>query len=77
MIKLTHHEWKVIRVQIIAEHGQSMVLLRDKMKRELGFTVRDHKLWAKHPNGDTRVGFQICLDFYNDSAETMFRLRYL
>ena len=39
-LELTEREWNHIRDQIRTEHGDSMILLRDKMRRELGFTVQ-------------------------------------
>ena len=75
MITLTLNDglWLKIRDQIRAEHGDSMILLRDKMKRELGFTVRTHSYWDETYGyrQDTRI------DFYNETAETYFRLKYL
>ena len=77
MITFTHYEWRELKERITTDYGRSVLLLRDKTKRELGFTVREHTNSIKQPNGDTRVGFYICLDFYDDAKETMFRLKYL
>jgi len=44
-IELTHAEWDQIRDRIREDFGFSMPLLRDKMKRELGFTVREHRTY--------------------------------
>lgn len=77
MITLTHYKWRELRERIAADYGRGVLLLRGKTKRELGFTVREHKDSIKQPNGDTLVGFYICLDFYDDAKETMFRLKYL
>ena len=70
MIKLTHSEWMAAQTRISTDHGQSMVLVRSKMQRELGFTPRHHRDYNNAVDC-------IFLDFYDDAAETMFRLRYL
>lgn len=67
-------KWLKIRDQIRAEHGDSMILLRDKMKRELGFSVRNHSYWDDKKSRyiqDTRI------DFFTETAESYFRLKYL
>jgi hypothetical protein len=49
-----------------------MVMIREKMKAELGFTVRRQ---SDYTNGYGRE--TVYLDFYNEAKETMFRLKYL
>lgn len=73
MITLSHKDWRSIRVQISTEYGLSMILIKEKLKRELGFSVREHR-WYTEQRGTEKI---ICLDFYNEPAETMFRLKYL
>ena len=70
--ELTHVEWYRIRDQIRAEHGDSMILLRGKMQRELGFLPRDHYEWR-----DGRYHNCICIDFYTEQARTWFLLKFL
>ena len=36
-------EWDKLQQQLINEYGKSIVLVRDKCRRELGFTPRHHK----------------------------------
>ena len=36
-------EWDELQQQLIKEHGRSIILVRDKCRRELGFTPRHHK----------------------------------
>ena len=36
-------EWDELQQQLIKEYGKSIVLVRDKCRRELGFTPRHHK----------------------------------
>jgi hypothetical protein len=50
-------------------------MIRDKMRRELGFTVREHKVWRQ-----TRTGpwpdQEYYLDFYDAAQQTWFMLKY-
>ena len=48
-------------------------MIRDVMKRELGFTTRLHQDWD---NGRGYIE-TMYLDFYDEASETMFRLKYL
>ena len=41
-LKLTTRQWKLIREELHKEHPKTVFMLRDKMKRVLGFTVREH-----------------------------------
>jgi hypothetical protein len=71
-IELSRDEWGCIQDQIRNEFGFSMPLLRDKMKRELGFTVREHR-----PENSRFPHTIICLDFYDEQMKTWFSLKYL
>jgi len=75
MITLTAREWAKIRVKIYEEYHwkPSVFMIRETMKRELGFTTRYHKTYS-HQHGSQEI---IYLDFYNDAMETLFRLKYL
>ena len=73
MITLKLDEWVPIQQKIIDEYPLSTVLIRSKMKRELGFTVRNHRDYS---SWDETID-DIRLDFYDDAKETMFRLKYL
>jgi hypothetical protein len=73
-------DWEIVKEKLVAEHGVT-ILMRHKMKRDLGFTVREHQglmpaLIKKDP---TRMYYQdqIHLDFYNESSLSWFQLRYL
>ena len=50
-------------------------MIRDKMKRVLGFTVREHTAWIPKPDGGY-TDYQIHLDFYNEKKRTMFLLKF-
>jgi hypothetical protein len=68
---LTEPEWNRIRDQIRQDFGQSMILLRGKMRNELGFTPRDHVTWP-----DGRYCHEVHIDFYTEEARTWFLLKY-
>lgn len=77
-------EWATISQQLVQEHGVS-ILISWKMRRELGFQVRYHKGLAPRPNAffeeDTEQRFyyqdQVHLDFFSESAQSWFQLKYL
>jgi len=75
MIKLTSKEWKKIHKQLKEEYKSkpSIFMIREVMKRELGFTTRYHTTYS-HQHGTVET---IYLDFFNDAMETLFRLKYL
>jgi hypothetical protein len=73
MLTLTVNEWHELSNRLHEDWPKSVMLLRGKMREELGFTIREHR-WYSEQRG-TQV--QICLDFYDDAKETWFRLRYL
>lgn len=75
MLSLTASEWKNIRRQLKEEYNwkPSVFMIREVMKRELGFTVRFHSVYEEQTG---YVEF-IYLDFYDDAKETWFRLKYL
>ena len=70
-LRLKTAQWKRIRQEIQIETPKSVFMLRDKMKRVLGFTVREHSEWI---DGEHR--YTICLDFYSENKYTMFLLKY-
>ena len=70
MIELTGPRWAEISQDLAAIHGRSTLLIRDRMRRELGFTVRLGP-YEPYPNK------KVYLDFFDDSAETFFRMKYL
>jgi len=79
MIVLTVSEWTRIRKQLKEEYSwkPSVLLIRETMRRELGFTTRYHQHWID--DSDLGPGYResVCLDFYDDAAETFFRMKYL
>ena len=71
MITLTPTEWDRLHSELSQTYPRSVMLMRSVMRRELGFTVREHHRW----NGD-HYQDQICLDFFDDRQETWFRIKY-
>jgi hypothetical protein len=74
-------EWSDIYSKILSEFGMGMAI-RPRLRRELGFTYRHHKglVANEHPRlGGPNMHYedQVHLDFYNESAQSWFMLRYL
>ena len=84
-IVLRHREWDRIFAKIKEEYAAtpSVYLMRNKMKEQLGFTVREHANYNEQDveydlNNDWRdYRSQIHIDFYSEAARTMFVLKYL
>jgi hypothetical protein len=72
-IILSVDQWKQIRKMLQEEHPKTVFMIRDKMKRVLGFTVREHKRWDE---GVVNLIFEIHLDFYSEKKRTMFFLKF-
>lgn len=84
-IRLEVNEWRLIRERIWQDYPPSYTLMSSVTRRELGFTVRNHKEYAdsedeliydQHGNWSP-YRTVICLDFYDDVKETYFRVKYL
>lgn len=68
-VKLTEKQWERLHKRLKEDHPLSVVAIRDKMRRVLGFTTRT----------DRTVDYWdpiIHLDFYDEKMKTMFLLRY-
>jgi len=66
-IELTRKEWDDLKQRLITEHGPR-ILISWVLKRECGFTMRDHR---EHDRS------YIALDFYDEQMRTFFHLKYL
>ena len=87
-LKLSTDQWQAIRLELHKEHPKTVFMIRDKMKRVLGFTVREHSCWIDAETIDDfhnaqegwHMGkkhvFQIHLDFYSERKYTMFLLKF-
>lgn len=69
-------DWHNLSGQLQAEYGPSILLSRDRCRRELGFTVRHHQVWIES-NQEYYTKSQIHLDFYDTALQTFFMLKYL
>ena len=74
-------EWQNILDQLYLEHGLK-IGISWVMRRELGFTVRNHRGLVPNEHvkkhGPTmHYEQQVHLDFFNESTQTWFVLRYL
>lgn len=84
IIKLTPKIWEDICALLREEYRDrpSVLLIRSRMKEELGFTVRKHKINVRVNEDDLHVGFnypelEIYLDFDDSAKEVFFRMKYL
>ena len=71
-------DWSAIYRRILEDYGMAMSI-SFRMRRELGFSHRRHSQWISDSQGQ---GFnyledQVHLDFYSDSAQSWFTLKYL
>lgn len=75
-IKFTMVEWEQLKLKLVKENElkPSIFMIREVMKRELGFTTRMHRQWDP---GMVNYQEHMLLDFWNDEKETFFRLKYL
>lgn len=76
MLILKPAQWEKIKAQLVLDYPPSVMLIRSRMKQELGFTVREHSKWIT-TNTHGYYELQICLDFYNDAMESWFQLKYM
>lgn len=74
-------EWSDVYACILRDHGMGMAL-RTRLRSELGFVYRHHR--GLVPNEHSRRNGpsmhyedQVHLDFYNESTQTWFQLKYL
>ena len=75
-IVLSEEKWGKLHRRLAQDNHPSVILIREKMKAVLGFTVRRHREWADDPNFGKYPIETICLDFYNEPKRTMFLLKY-
>lgn len=72
-ITYTHSEWINIWERIKQDYPPSVYLIREKMRKKLGFTHREHTQWEPEM---TRFKTLIHLDFYDERYRSLFLLRY-
>jgi hypothetical protein len=69
----TKHDWYPIWQKIKQANPPSVYLIRSRCREVLGFTVREYHSYDVEKQ---RYHDMIHLDFYSESARTMFLLRY-
>jgi hypothetical protein len=74
-VVLSVSQWQSIRAELHTEYPKSVFMLKDKMRKVLGFTVREHSEWIVKPDGG-HSDHSIRLDFYNERKYTMFLLKF-
>lgn len=72
---LSEEAWGKLHRQLAQDNHSSVMLIREKMKVVLGFTVRRHRVW-RHDLGGSYPIDQIHLDFYSEPKRTLFLLKY-
>ena len=72
-IKLSQASWLNIYNDIAQNYPHSVLIIRTKMRRVLGFTARTHSEWSAWAG--MRIE-QIHLDFFDERKYTMFILKY-
>lgn len=81
-IKLSESDWATLHDRIKKDYPKSVWLVREKMRRVLGFVPREHEEWIDRENPlykNWYVKFpttMIHLDFYDDRKKTMFVMKY-
>ena len=77
-----HHpgDWSDVYTKILQDYGMGMAV-RTRLRRELGFTYRNHQQWIPFDKSGDRVRHycedQVHLDFYDEKAQSWFQLKYL
>ena len=76
-IEISHSQWSKLVNQLSQDYPRSTIMLRNKMKERLGFTIREYKDW------DNSIGKYggwrkncIMLDFYSEKKRTFFIMKY-
>lgn len=71
-IIITPGQWLDLKNKINNDYPPSVRLVREKMKRVLGFTPRFYEEF----NEDTGRNVNVHLDFFDEHKRTMFLLKY-
>lgn len=91
-VKISKLKWLILLEQLHKDYPSSVLAIRDKTKRVLGFTSRAHREWIANPNYDElmkqygaetiyppdkgRYVDMVHLDFYSEEKRTFFLLKY-
>jgi hypothetical protein len=73
-------QWMELKERLIKEYGVATLAISFRCRRELGFSIRDHKA-LRPAGGDAKGKFyyamEVHLDFFNEAAHSWFVLKYL
>ncbi len=83
-IQLTEKQWASIYEDIAKNYPPSVLLIRERMKKVLGFTSRRHRQWVSSKGKEDWEGRlskghweeSIMLDFYSEKKMSWFRLKF-
>jgi hypothetical protein len=73
-LTMSHRAWHKLKEKITEDYGRATVLISWRLREHVGFTVREHRDYQSGANWDQEN--TIRLDFWDDSMQTMFLLRY-
>jgi hypothetical protein len=73
---LNIEQWTKIHSEIKDRYPPSVTLSREKMRKVLGFTPREHTEWVEEAKNLSRCRTVIYIDFFNEQQRTMFLLKY-
>jgi len=71
-IKITQNQWENLNEKLKQEYPPSFYLIREKMKRTIGFLPREHH--STDQNGRYKKIY--ILDFYSAKKQTLFLMKY-
>lgn len=72
-ITITLDRWELLQDKMKRNYPPSVFLVRDKMKRVLGFTTR-YNDWFDTASYILKT--DVTLDFFDEAKQTMFLLKY-
>lgn len=72
-IKLTQGQWRKVSAELHNDYPRSVMAIRDRMRKVLGFTHRTH---TDFDVVDYKYNHHVYLDFYSETKRTMFLLKY-
>lgn len=77
-LTLSLKQWSKIYSEIKGSYPPSVTLSREKMRRVLGFTPREHVEWVAEGKSISRGHCRttIHVDFFDEQQRTMFLLKY-
>jgi len=73
-IILRHEQWYYLGRKLKEDYPESTFLLRNRMKEQLGFTIREHREDISLKPYACRTSIR--LDFYDERKRTFFLLKY-